>query len=158
MWMMSRGSLWRQAMASSAGGKVWDWAEGQARALIEVGVAFGDQRDAYAGADQFEDLVGGGGFGGYQGWRGAGVDAQPEVTQRPGGNGEGDERLVGELGEGDLRVRGETVFGREGDPPWLAHQDAGGDVVQRNRKPDEGDVTGAVRESGGGVVPADQAQ
>ncbi len=52
----------------------------------------------------------------------------PEVAQRPGRSGQSDERLIGDVGEGDGPAASQRVAGAEGNEARLGHQDFGGDV------------------------------
>ncbi len=85
-------------------------------ALVDGGVAFGDEGDAEAVGDCFERLVG---VVGDRADHGLGAISlgccEPVVAPRTGLGGEGHERLVSELGEAHSSAACETVAGGEGD-------------------------------------------
>ena len=128
---------------------------------VEVGVAGGDERDADAGVDHLERLVGARGHGGDHGLAAAAAlrRPEPEVPQRAGLRREGDEGLGREVVHRQAPRVGEPVAGGHGDHARLADEDARREPrILGQRQPDEGDVGGPVGESGGGVSPAHRPQ
>jgi hypothetical protein len=123
-------------------------------------VPSGHQAHPEPGGEGLDRLLGGGDLRADHGRAAtAGVEGEPEVAQRPARRGQGEERLVEQLQEGDLVTASEPVGGGQRDEPRLTgHLDPAVPRRVGQGQPDEGGVRAVAArggEAGGGVVPAD---
>jgi hypothetical protein len=125
------------------------------RPRVDADVPFRQERDAVAGCDRFEGLVGRARLGADPDWvSSALLEREPMVPERAGLRGQGHERLLEEVRKLYRPLAGEPMPGGKGDVLSLAAERQDLDhVLGAGGEPDERDVDTPFAETAGRIRP-----